>query len=132
MAKRKHKVNVNLREKMIDALMKRARIHLEHEYEDDMPYVGNCSAIDPATDREQEQWIRDQLRDGNSWAWCRVKVTATFRGIQGVDHLGGCSYESEESFKQPGGYYDDMVRTACSEIADKLIDAGEASKALLK
>lgn len=48
-------------------------ITVEPEYE---TFVGNCSAIDPETDREQEQLIRDQLESGNDLAWCSVLVTA--------------------------------------------------------
>jgi hypothetical protein len=63
---------------------------------EDMPYEGNCSAIDDDTDREQEQWVRDQLDVGNDLAWCWVQVIARPRDarlarFEGTDSLGGVS-----------------------------------------
>lgn len=91
---------------------------------DDTPYVGNCSAWDPETDRKAEQWIRDELESGNVWAWCQVEVVCTFEGFSGEDHLCGCSYESEESFREDGGYFDDMKVEAFYVLADRLESAG--------
>ena len=71
---------------------------------------------------EDVEWIRQQLEAGNEWAWCQVQVKATWTDpetdeeYEGSDYLGGCSYESEESFKQPGGYYDDMKDSAYEEL----------------
>lgn len=118
------------RELLIAALKKHATIKLTCESED-IPYVGNCSAHDPATDREAEQWIRDQLDAGNEWAWCTAVVTASYKGFSATDALGACSYESEETFRIPGGYFDDMVITACAELADKLIEASALIDELL-
>ena len=77
---------------------------------------GNCSAIDPVTDAATEIWIREQLRSGNEWSWCTVVVRARWKDFEGYDSLGCCSYKSEESFKQPGGYYDDMRRAALADL----------------
>lgn len=76
--------------------------------EEDIPVKGNCSAIDEETDRKQEQWVYAQLRAGNEWAWCHVVVVGRYGGFEEMDSLGCCSYLSEEDFKQPGSYYDDM------------------------
>lgn len=61
-------------------------------------------------------WITQQLRDGNPWAWCAVRVRCTWTAPDGAeyawsDYLGGCSYDSADAFKD-GGYYDDMKRAA--------------------
>jgi len=80
------------------------------------PIEGNCCAIDEETDRRQEQLVRDQLEAGNDWAWCCVKVSAKWEGFEGTDFLGCCSYESEEQFKQPGGYYEDMLKVALDDL----------------
>lgn len=86
-------------------------------YPEDMPFVGNCMASgDDAVDREAEKWIRRQLDGGNDWAWCRVEVRGTWRGLEAVDHLGGCSYKSAEDFQTPGGYWDDMKEIVIAEI----------------
>ena len=92
-------------------------------FPEEMSYVGNCSAIDDETDRQQEAWIRSELQSGNEWAWCWVKVTARYKGIDGVvgiDTLGGCSYRSEEDFRQPGDYFDDMKAAALADLRAQL------------
>lgn len=66
------------------------------------------------------KWIADQLARGNEWAWCTVKVTASYKGLEASDYLGGCSYENRAAFVQGGGYYDDMVTTALTELAQDL------------
>lgn len=91
---------------------------------EDMPYKGNCSCIDEETDRETETWIRNELRRGNEWAWCCVRVVAQWKGHEGDAYLGGCSYRSEEEFTQPGGYYDDMRGEALANLNAKLAALG--------
>jgi len=101
---------------------------------EDMPFEGNCSAIDEETDRAQEKWIRDQLRADNEWAWCCMKVTAKWEGYEGVDYLGCCSYESAADFKQPGGYYDDMKSQALEALnleLSEVVRKGKMIEALL-
>jgi hypothetical protein len=92
---------------------------------------GNCSAIDDETDNATEQWIIEQLESGNEWAWCCVKVAASWEGYKGVDYLGGCSYESEESFREPGGYYDDMKIEALDDLNRHLQDAWSKIRTLV-
>jgi len=84
---------------------------------EEMDYVGNCMASgDQTIDRQAEQWIRDQLEAGNEWAWCCVTVTVSWEGFEASDHLGGCSYQSEENFRQVDGYFDDMVTAALETL----------------
>ena len=89
------------------------RVECEPEH---TPIRGNCSVIDDETDRETEQWIEEQLRSGNEWAWCCVRVVATWNGFEGDAYLGCCSYESEASFVAPRGYYDDMKSEALDDL----------------
>jgi hypothetical protein len=93
--------------------------------EEDMGVRGNYMASgDEEQDREDEDNIIADYESGNLWAWCVAHVTvrpkdgriATFSGD---DYLGGCSYASEQDFKE-GGYYEDMVNTALSELNDRL------------
>ncbi len=86
---------------------------------EDLQIHGNASAIDEDTDNEIEQMIIDQLNDGNEWAWCCVKMTASWKGIEGTDYLGGCSYKSEEDFKKYG-YYEDMKLQAYNDLIEQL------------
>jgi hypothetical protein len=91
---------------------------IEHDYEDDISPEGDF-------DEETAAWVRNELEDGNTWAWCRVTVTAmhldqsndyNWVEYEGKDYLGGCSYRSKEDFMAPGGYYDDMKKAAYNDL----------------
>lgn len=96
-------------------------IVIEVECEDeDQGWEGNCLASgDDKVDRQQEKWIEHQLENGNPWAWCNIKVTATMDDATGRDTLGGCSYLSGADFCRPGGYFDDMVESAVSQMMER-------------
>jgi hypothetical protein len=92
---------------------------LRHELSS-IPIRGNCSAIDHKTDRETEQWIKDQLLVDNYWAWCDVRLIGRYKGLEAYDCLGACSYLNREDFVTPGGYYDDMQNTLMAELQGML------------
>lgn len=71
-------------------------------------------------DPETVEWIHEQLRSGNEWAWCQVRVTASYGGRRGRAYLGGCSYHSRQDFEQPDGYYPQMVEEAIAELASEV------------
>lgn len=110
---------------LIAKIKAEAKFSLACEHED-IDYRGNCSAIDAETDAAAEQWIRDQLDAGNEWAWCYAKVTVEWNGLQASDGLGGCSYESEQQFRE-GGYYEDMVATCLDSIVTDALRIAEAA-----
>lgn len=84
---------------------------------------GNCLASgDDALDEECARDIERQLRNGNAWAWCDVKVTARWRAYEGHDYLGSCSYDSEAQFVADG-YYADMVTNAIDDLNEALASA---------
>lgn len=86
---------------------------------EDMPIRGNgLSSGDEKVDRECEDEIIYQLENGNEWAWCTVKVTATWEGLTAMEYLGGCSYKSKEDF-MCDGYYMDMIDTCLAELTQK-------------
>jgi hypothetical protein len=87
---------------------------------EDIQIEGNASAIDPETDKEIADDIRQQLERGNSWAWCVVKVEAKWKGLKGSDILGGCSYKSEKDFVDNSCYYEDMKQTAYCNLLSNL------------
>ena len=95
------------------ALLALATITVEHEPESD-EIDGNFD------DAETRTRVRDQLSRGNEWAWCSVTVRARWAGFEGRDYLGACSYRGEYDFRRPGGYFDDMVRTAVKELASAI------------
>lgn len=94
-----------------------------------IPYEGNCSAIDPDTDAATAAWIREQLEQGNVWAWCQVRVTASWNGFEGHDFICCCSYESEEDFKA-GPYYEDMKAVALEELNEAVARTADLLDAL--
>jgi hypothetical protein len=97
---------------------------LRHELSS-IPIKGNCSAIDAEIDKATENWIKDELRTGNSWAWCDVRLIGRYEGLEAYDCLGACSYLSREDFVKPGGYYDDMKNVVLSELQSQLDDITE-------
>lgn len=93
-------------------------------YPEDIPIEGNVMASgDDDYDRQVEESIRANLESGNDWAWCMVRVIARYEGIdcvEGTDHLGCCSYKSEDDFTQPGGYWEDMKDVARAALYAEL------------
>lgn len=91
---------------------------------EDTPVRGNAmNSGDADFDRECEDKILADLEGGNDWAWCCVRVTATYDGIDcvvGMDYLNCCSYNDEEDFKAPGGYYDQIKEEARDDLYWKL------------
>ena len=77
-----------------------------------------------ALSKEDIKDIYKQVKNGNQWAWCNVKITCILtcdnEKFIGVSHLGCCSYKNQEEFVKDG-YYDNM----CS---DAMADAEEACK----
>ena len=94
------------------------RLECESEH---IPLRGNCMASgDKDIDEQCARDIEEQLDAGNEWAWCSVCVRGTFKGLEARDYLGGCSYASEEDFKAPGGYWDDMKGSVLADLQAQL------------
>jgi hypothetical protein len=84
---------------------------------DPVPVEGNaCASGDDDFDREVGQNILCQLQQGDVWAWAAVTVIVAWGSFDSRAYLGCCSYADEEDFKQPGGYFDDMVAEALDEL----------------
>lgn len=114
------------RDKIYEFCMNSDDIEITLDVEqDDVPVRGNASAWDDETDKRIEDEILERLDRGDVWAWAWVCVKARYKGFEGSDSLGGCSYASEDDFTQPGGYYEDMVHEARERLAEELIEAGE-------
>ena len=81
------------------------------------PVCGNAMASgDDTLDKEVEDDILGRLEQGEVWAWTAVTVTVSWQGQQASDHLGCCSYRDEDDFRQPDGYFDDMVDEAVETL----------------
>ncbi len=72
---------------------------------------------EPDFDAAASREIRERLARGDDWAWCEVQVRVTWRGFKGESSwLGGCSYASEQDFREPGGYFDDLLDEAIDDL----------------
>jgi hypothetical protein len=100
--------------------------------QDDMPLKGNVLVSgDDEVDAKAEAATQEALDRGNVWAWAAVTVIATWEGFHGVDHLGGCSYESEEEFKQDA-YYADMKQAALDALNRVIAETAERLRPLME
>ena len=84
---------------------------------DPVPVEGNaCVSGDDDFDREVEHNILCRLQQDQVWAWAAVTVIVAWGSFEGREYLGCCSYADENDFKQPGGYFDDLVAEALEEL----------------
>lgn len=95
-------------------------IQVTAEPEDESP-VGYFASDDKAADAALVQSILDREEHGDDWAWFTAHVRVTYRGVLSADaYLGACSYANEAEFREPGGYFDDLVSECIDEINAKL------------
>ncbi len=92
---------------------------------EDATIRGNCMASgDDGVDEQCAREIESDLESGNTWAWCTVKVTASWNGVEESDYLGCCSYKSEADFKGCG-YFEDMKAQALQCLRDAIPEPGD-------
>lgn len=117
--------------KLVDYITESSETYVELSCEpEDSRIEGNCSAIDPDTDKATADWIRSELESGNPWAWCCTKVTLRFGDYTATEYLGACSYKSEADFRADP-YYADMVRECAGSIADDMLTSYELVNLIL-
>lgn len=88
--------------------------------QDEQSVRGNAMASgDDADDKAVEDEIIARLDCGDVWAWCHVRVTASFAMFEGSDQLGGCSYKDEAEFRS-GDYFKDMKQVAFDDMLAKM------------
>lgn len=83
------------------------------------------------TEEENQEtiaYIRAQM-EWNQWAWCCVKVTATFGNFTGVDYLGACSYASQKDFEECG-YFEDMKSEALRDLNNTIANTARKLEGL--
>ena len=93
---------------------------------EDIPIEGNV--LVSGNDREDklaEDLVREELEDGNEWAWCMAQVEVTDMDSDNEntesDYLGACSYKSKADFIKNSGYYDDMVKTCIEQLNERFM-----------
>ena len=80
---------------------------------------------EPEKDEALKGELRKRLDRGDLWAWCTVKVTATWKTWKGVDYLGCCSYDSEKDFVDCGDYWPDMKERALEDLNKSIARVAE-------
>jgi len=96
---------------------------------DPVPVEGNaCASGDDDFDREVEHNILCRLYQGDVWAWAAVTIVVAWGSFEDRTYLGCCSYADENDFKQPGGYFDDMVAEALDELNRTINEAYQQMK----
>lgn len=74
---------------------------------------------DSFSEKEDKDWVLDQINKGNAAAWFCAKCVVCDGVIQAVDYLGGCSYNSFDEFtSEDGGYFDDMIHVCLDRLND--------------
>lgn len=69
--------------------------------EDDIPVRGNLVCTeDPVFDKQCEDEVLARLERGDDTAWCVIKVTAKYRGVEASDILGGNSFAEGSAFAE--------------------------------
>lgn len=76
--------------------------------------------------------IKERMGTGDVWAWCSIKVSATWKGFKGWDCLGGCSYYDQEDFESDGGYYPQMKAEALDKLNEEIALTFDSIKELIK
>lgn len=85
------------------------------------PVRGNALVSgDDAFDKQAEDEVLTRLDQGDIWAWAAVTVTVAWNGQEASTHVGCCSYRDEADFRQPGGYFDDLVGEALDGLNQAL------------
>lgn len=70
-------------------------------------------------DPDDVMLIRERMEDGSIWSWAVVKVRVELRGMSAESCVGGCSYASEDDFKENGGF-DEMIDECVEELAQDI------------
>jgi hypothetical protein len=103
---------------MRDLTEKDVQFSITPEEEDISVREGGFQKEDGSPDTEIISEIEKKLQS-NLWAWCSVRVRATWQGFHADVYLGGCSYESEEGFSN-GGYLPQMKAEALANLNIKV------------
>ena len=63
------------------------------------------------------EYIREELKIGNKWVWCTIRVSIEIAGITVEEFLGGCSYKNKLDFIS-SDYYLDMINTCIERLKE--------------
>lgn len=94
-------------------------IKVEPETEVQLADHFNSNDENPAADLALIKEIEKDIAAGSEWAWCCVTVKVEWNGFCEEDTVGCMSYKNEAEFKADG-YFEDMVKTALSDLNAEL------------
>jgi hypothetical protein len=97
-----------------------------YAHPEDIPIEGNVLASgNDKEDKLAEDLVREELEDGNEWAWCLLQVEVTDMDSENEnvvsEYLGGCNYRSKRDFIANSGYYEDMVNECIARLEVKFM-----------
>jgi hypothetical protein len=75
----------------------------------------NSNDENPEADLTLIREIEQEIAAGSEWAWCCVTVKIEWNGFHEEDTVGCMSYKDEAEFRADG-YFEDMVKTALSDL----------------
>ena len=87
-------------------------LYVEPEH---LPVRGNVCVTEDDEADEVEDAVLARLDRDDVWAWAAVTVMGRWGDYEASAHLGGCSYDSEDDFREDG-YFQDLVGEVVSEI----------------
>ena len=79
----------------------------------------NCISIEDSFEFPEDIQTVKKLAEITEWGWCTVCVIASIGDLEARECLGGCSFRSEQDFKD-SGYYADMVQSATEQLKGKV------------
>lgn len=95
--------------------------------QDPAPVRGNALASgDDDLDKKVENEILDRLSHGDVWAWASVIVTGRYKSLEESIHLGACSYEDEEDFRNDV-YFEDLQQEVLDSLNEQLKELQQAA-----
>ena len=121
---KRHKITVNGHE--IDAV-----VSIEYAYEDYTPTAPND--FDYGDAKENAKYAA-RFRDGGDLSNVMVTVTVRAKGLEGVDHLGGCHIRDshfETDIMDVVSQYE-MISIASKELRKNIIEAALELRSFLK
>lgn len=70
-------------------------------------------------DEDQAEHVWEAMKQ-TIWAWCTVRIKASWKAFEGVTHLGCCNYASKEDFINNSGYYAQMKQDAFTDLMEQI------------
>src|SRR5258708_9659904 len=70
-------------------------------------------------DKKTLEWVKREMAKCNLWAWCKIKVWATWKDFRGIDVFSCCRFLNRENFLKSEHYprmKEITYLTLCNEL----------------